>query len=58
MSPELTTWLEQHHLWLQIAVERLLANSRLSNTDIAECAEIIKDFARVARVNSGVATPT
>jgi len=43
MSPALTAWLGQQHLWLQIAANRLTCNGQLTDADIVDLANIIKD---------------
>lgn len=43
MNPELTTWLERQHRWLQRAANRILHSDQLSETDINEFVRLIKD---------------
>jgi ABC-type cobalamin/Fe3+-siderophores transport system ATPase subunit len=42
MNPELLSWLQQQLPWLQVAAERLLRNSSLSETDLADLVGLIK----------------
>ena len=58
MSPELTTWLQQQHRWIRVAAERLLSNSRLLETDIAEFAEIIKQPAKAEETPAEMPAPS
>jgi len=43
MTPELISWLEQQHIWLQIAATRLMCNGTLTEADITELTSILKD---------------
>ena len=54
MLPELISWLGEQHLWIRVAGHRLLTNGQLSDGDISELANIIKDPALVADVDLGI----
>jgi energy-coupling factor transporter ATP-binding protein EcfA2 len=56
MSPALTAWLGQQHLWLQIAANRLTRNGQLTDADIADLANIIKD--PTIALDTQLGTPT
>lgn len=43
MNPELITWLNRQDPWLRAAADRLMHNSEMSDADITEFVEIIKD---------------
>jgi energy-coupling factor transporter ATP-binding protein EcfA2 len=43
MNDEILKWIKSQHLWLQIAASKILANGSLSDTDISELIQIIKE---------------
>ncbi len=57
MTPELTAWLREQDVWLQIAATRLLCNRQLSNTDIEELSRIIKNPMLALDAQPGTAIP-
>ncbi|MDR2407096.1 MAG: AAA family ATPase [Bacteroidales bacterium] len=43
MNDEILEWIKSQHLWLQMAASKILANELLSDTDISELIQIIKE---------------
>jgi energy-coupling factor transporter ATP-binding protein EcfA2 len=43
MNPELLAWINQQHAWLRVAAERLVRTGEISDADITDFVEILKN---------------